>query len=93
MILSSNINDRVKTVARYMIDTKCTVRQAASHFCISKSTVHKDLTCTLPKIDRALWDAVRKILETNKAQRHMRGGEATRLKYLSEKINNSKKLR
>ena len=85
MILSSNINDRVKTVARYMIDTKCTVRQAASHFSISKSTVHKDVT--------ALWDAVKKILEINKAQRHMRGGEATRLKYLSEKINNAKKTR
>ncbi len=81
-----DINDRVRTVALYVADTKCTVRNAASHFGISKSTIHKDLTCTLPKTDRALYLRVKEVLEMNKSERHFRGGEATRLKYLKKRM-------
>ena len=87
----SDIEERARTLARYMIQTGCTVRAAATHFGISKSTVHKDLTCILPKTNRALYRQVKKVLDVNKAQRHMRGGEATRQKYLEKKQNQYKK--
>jgi putative DeoR family transcriptional regulator (stage III sporulation protein D) len=68
-----------------MIETGATVRTAAKHFGISKSTVHKDLTQRLRQYNRVLYDQVRLILEENKAQRHIRGGMATREKYLARK--------
>ena len=80
-----NISDRAAMLARYMSETGCTVRQAGMHFGISKSTVHKDLTCTLPKTNPLLYKQVKRVLDLNKAQRHMRGGEATRRKYLCQK--------
>ena len=76
------INERAVELAHYIIDTKDTVRGAAKRFGISKSTVHKDLTERLNKINPSLAYEARKILEENKAERHIRGGEATRLKYM-----------
>jgi putative DeoR family transcriptional regulator (stage III sporulation protein D) len=65
----------------YIIETGATVRSAASHFGISKSPVHKDLQHRLPKCNRALYQQVRQVLDLNKAERHIRGGMATRQKY------------
>jgi len=64
-----------------MIENRVTVRAAAKKFGVSKSTVHKDLAERLPLCNRALWMQVKEILEENKAQRHIRGGMATRRKY------------
>ena len=75
------VYERVFEVARYVLETGDTVRGAARHFCISKSTVHKDLTVKLRYIHPALYKQVRTVLEKNKAERHLRGGEATRKKY------------
>jgi len=76
------IDERAVELAHYIIDTKDTVRGAAKRFGISKSTVHKDLTERLNKINPSLAYEARKILEENKAERHIRGGEATRQKYM-----------
>ena len=75
------IEERAITLARYIIDSKDTVRGAAKKFCISKSTVHKDVTERLLKINPILAKEVREILNENKAERHIRGGMATKLKY------------
>ena len=75
------IEERVIHLAQYIIDSKDTVRGAAKKFCISKSTVHKDVTERLGEINPALAKEVRKILDENKAERHIRGGMATKLKY------------
>lgn len=75
------IEQRACELAVYMIETGATVRTAAQHFGISKSTVHKDLSQRLPRYNRLLYKQVRHILDTNKAQRHIRGGMATREKY------------
>lgn len=79
------IEQRVCEVAVYMIENKATVRAAAKHFGISKSTVHKDLSQRLPNCNKVLYHAVREILDQNKAVRHIRGGMATKQKYLSYK--------
>lgn len=79
--MHDTIEERACALARYMIETGATVRTAALHFGISKSTVHKDLSQRLPQYNRTLYDLVRKILDVNKAQRHIRGGMATRRKY------------
>lgn len=73
---------RVVEVSQYVARTKSTVREAARVFGISKSTVHKDVTERLPRIDSTLAARVKKVLEQNKCERHIRGGEATRQKYL-----------
>lgn len=75
------IEERACELAVYMIENCCTVRAAAKHFCISKSTVHKDLTQRLPGVNPLLYQRVRVLLEENKAQRHIRGGLATKRKY------------
>ncbi|MBP5610526.1 MAG: sporulation transcriptional regulator SpoIIID [Clostridia bacterium] len=72
-----------------MIERGATVRAVAYAFSVSKSTVHKDITEKLEKIDPDLYDRVRVILEKNKSERHLRGGEATRVKYLKEKAKRS----
>ena len=72
---------RAIELAHYIINSKDTVRGAASKFGISKSTVHKDLSERLLKINPVLAKEVRKILDKNKAERHIRGGMATKLKY------------
>ena len=76
------IEERAINLAQYIIDSKDTVRGAAKKFCISKSTVHKDITERLVKINPALAKEVREILNENKAERHIRGGMATKLKYM-----------
>lgn len=78
------IRKRVVDVSHYIVDTKATVRQAAAVFGVSKSTVHKDVTERLPRVSRELAKKVSKVLAKNKAERHIRGGEATRQKYRHE---------
>ena len=75
------MEDRACDLATWIIENGGTVRGAAGHFGISKSTVHKDVTQRLPACSPALYREVKAILERNKAERHLRGGEATRLKY------------
>ncbi len=75
------IEERAITIAQYIIDSKSTVRQAASRFGVSKSTIHKDMTERLPAINHTLAENVRKVLDINKSERHLRGGMATRAKY------------
>ena len=79
--MSDTIEKRACELAVYMIEQQTTVRAAAKHFGISKSTVHKDLSQRLPQYNRARYDQVKILLERNKAQRHIRGGLATRRKY------------
>lgn len=76
-----SIEQRVRELAVYIIENESTVRAAAQKFGVSKSTVHKDMTERLYLIDRTLWTGVRAVLEQNKAERHIRGGLATRKKY------------
>lgn len=80
-----SIEDRAVELAHYIIDSKDTVRGAAKKFGISKSTVHKDVSERLIKVNKALAEEVRQILNENKAERHIRGGMATKLKYENEK--------
>jgi putative DeoR family transcriptional regulator (stage III sporulation protein D) len=75
------IEERAVELAHYIIDTKDTVRGAAKRFGVSKSTVHKDVTERLMKINPNLANETKKVLDDNKAERHIRGGEATRQKY------------
>lgn len=75
------IEERAITIAQYIIDSKATVRQAASRFGVSKSTIHKDMTERLPAINHILAENVREVLDINKSERHLRGGMATRAKY------------
>ena len=79
--MSDNIETRARELAVYMIETGATVRAAALHFGISKSTVHKDLSQRLPRVNFLLFQQVRQVLEINKSERHIRGGMATRRKY------------
>ncbi len=74
-------------IARYIIDNNTTVRQAAKHFGISKSTVHKDVTERLVQVNPALAQEARKILDVNKSERHIRGGLATREKYAHQHMH------
>ena len=75
------IQKRVLEICTYILETQATVRQAAQLFDVSKSTVHKDMTERLPSLNKELAKQVRKVLEYNKSERHLRGGEATRKKY------------
>ncbi|MCG8400960.1 MAG: sporulation transcriptional regulator SpoIIID [Firmicutes bacterium] len=75
------IQKRVLEICTYILETQSTVRQAAQLFGVSKSTVHKDMTERLPSLNRELANQVRRVLEYNKSERHLRGGEATRKKY------------
>ena len=77
--------ERCEVFAEYLIDNGATVRGTAQHFGISKSTVHKDLTVKLRYINKRLFQEVKEILEINKSERHLRGGEATRRKYLARR--------
>lgn len=79
--MKGNIEQRACDLAVYIIENRATVRAAAAKFGISKSTVHKDLQDRLPQIDRVKYLQVKQVLEENKAQRHIRGGIATRRKY------------
>lgn len=80
--MQEHIRERVLTLSNYIIESGATVRQTATKYGISKSTVHKDMTERLPLLNEVTASRVRRILDKNKAQRHLRGGEATRQKYL-----------
>ena len=79
--MKGNMEERACDLAVYIIENRATVRAAAKKFGISKSTVHKDLQERLPQFNRTLYLQVKEILDENKAQRHIRGGLATRKKY------------
>ena len=81
------IEERIRNEANFMIDTGATVRQTAHHFGVSKSTIHNDVTVKLADVSPMLCDVVRKVLDFNKADSHIRGGLATREKYLIMKKN------
>lgn len=81
-MVNSNFEERCETIANFIIKNNSTVREAAKNFGISKSTVHKDITEKLLKVNRSLFLEVEKILDKNKKERHIRGGEATKQKYL-----------
>ncbi|MBQ6798608.1 MAG: sporulation transcriptional regulator SpoIIID [Oscillospiraceae bacterium] len=83
--MREDLEQRACDLAVYMIENRATVRAAAKQFGISKSTVHKDLTERLEWINKGLYLQVREILSVNKQERHIRGGMATRQKYLNEK--------
>ena len=78
---TDTIEERTVNIAKYILETKSTVREAAKKFGISKSTVHKDITERLKKINLGLAKNVEKVLQENKSERHIRGGIATREKY------------
>lgn len=78
------IEERAIQIANYIIETNATVRQAAKAFGVSKSTVHKDCSDRIASIDSVLAKEVRKVLDVNKAERHIRGGMATKEKYLHQ---------
>jgi putative DeoR family transcriptional regulator (stage III sporulation protein D) len=82
--LRTDIEERACDLALYIIENKATVRMAAKRFSISKSTVHKDLSQRLPAFNKPLYLQVKEVLEQNKAERHIRGGIATRRKYKGE---------
>ncbi len=82
--MKTYIEERAVEVAKFIIKEKATVRETAKKFGISKSTVHKDVTERLTKINPNLAEDAKKVLEVNKLERHIRGGLATREKYLSE---------
>ena len=79
--MSESLEKRACQLAVYMIETGATVRSAASHFGLSKSTVHKDLSQRLKQYNYALYLQVRQVLDLNKQERHIRGGMATKRKY------------
>lgn len=78
------IKERCRAVGAHIVETGCTVRQAAQKFGVSKSSVHKDATERLPLVDAKLAEQVKAVLAANKAERHIRGGKATLLKYHPE---------
>ena len=82
--MHTSIEERARDLAVYIIEQRATVRAAAKKFGVSKSTVHKDLTDRLQRVDPELCAQVRKLLDWNKAERHIRGGLATRRKYKGE---------
>ena len=81
------IEERAINIANYIIDCNATVRQTAKKFGVSKSTVHKDVTERLLQINPALAAEARKVLDLNKSERHIRGGLATREKYLHQHLS------
>lgn len=79
------VEERAAMLGEYIIESRATVRSAAKKFGVSKSTVHKDVSQRLKIINPALYREVRQVLDTNKSERHIRGGMATKEKYLKEK--------
>ena len=86
MAVKDYIEERAVEIAGYIVETKATVRQAAKKFGISKSTVHKDVTERLSQVNPTLAREARKVLDVNKSERHIRGGLATREKYLHQHV-------
>ena len=88
MMYISSEKERCVLLANYLIENNATVRAAAARFGISKSTVHKDVTQVLPRVNRSLYLHVKEVLDKNKQERHLRGGMATKQKYLSVQDKN-----
>ena len=84
---------RCERLGQYIVKHKATVRETAQHFSISKSTVHKDVRSVLRSVNHSLWQEVAQILEQNKSERHLRGGEATRKKYKAQRQKRSEMAR
>lgn len=84
--MHTDIEERAITIAHYILDKKATVRAAAKHFGVSKSTVHKDVTDRIKKINPVLAREVYEILKENKEERHIRGGLATKKKYFEKRM-------
>ena len=84
--MKSYIEERAVEIAKYIIDNNATVRQNAKQFRISKSTVHKDVSERLSQVNPTLAREARKVLDVNKSERHIRGGLATREKYLHQHV-------
>ena len=83
--MRTDIAERAERLAEYITEQRATVRAAAKRFGVSKSTVHKDVTERLQSLNPALAARVRELLEQNKAERHLRGGQATKQKYARER--------
>ena len=79
------IEERARKCAEYIVLTGCTVRECSAHFSISKSTVHKDVTERLKIVDEELCEQVRRVLDFNLSERHVRGGKATQIKYRAKR--------
>lgn len=79
--LEKYINERTIRTANYIVKNKCTIRDASKRFCMSKSSIHKDMVCRLPNLSFRLYGQVRDVLDTNKEERTKRGGESTKAKY------------
>ena len=86
--MDESTRERCITIARYMLEHRATVRQAAAVYGLSKSSVHKDMCVYLPKIDARLGREIAALLKYNKAVRHLRGGEATRRRYREARLRN-----
>ena len=84
--MKQNVEDRAAMLGEYIVENKATVRRAAKQFGVSKSTVHKDVAERLKYVDPQLYKRVKTVLEINKAQRHIRGGLATKQKYSAERL-------
>lgn len=89
MMYISSYKERCVILATYLIENRATVRAVARQFNVSKSTVHKDVTQVLRRIDPSLYEQVQTILEKNKDERHLRGGQATKKKYQTLQAKNS----
>lgn len=89
MIYISPGKERCESLAIYMLENNATVRSTAAHFGISKSTVHKDVSKTLKYVNRKLYRQISNLLASNKSERHIRGGEATKRKYARIKSQNN----
>ena len=90
MMYISSDKERCVVLAAYLVENKATVRTVAAHFGISKSTVHKDITQHLKKVNQALYYQAKEILDINKQERHIRGGEATKQKYSHQNYTKQK---
>ena len=84
-MIHTHQKERCEILAEYLIETGATVRTAAQYYGISKSTVHKDLSQKLRYVNPRLYESAQKILQINKSERHLRGGEATKRKYQKER--------
>ncbi len=93
MMYISSEKERCVLLANYIIENQATVRITAARFGISKSTVHKDVTQVLPYVNKSLYLHVKEILDKNKQERHLRGGQATKRKYLSQTKHTRKNSR
>ena len=88
MMYISSAKERCVQLATHLIETRSTVRAVAAKFGVSKSTVHKDITTNLKRVNPELYQRAKEMLEINKKERHLRGGEATRKKFIENKYKN-----